>query len=109
MKRMTWMIIGLCTSLSLATLTAGFGEEAGSGSSAGSTEAGKGSSGTVDTGETKDAPKGLGTSSLTRGTSAGKPKPAGTGTAAGYILDQAKQGNIKIEGAIDGDDWDKPD
>ena len=106
---MTWMIIGLCTSLSMATLAAGFGEEAGSGSSAGTAEAGPGSPGTVDTGEEKDALKGSGNRSHTRGTSAGKPKPAGTGTAAGYILDQAKQGNIKIEGAIDGDDWDKPD
>jgi hypothetical protein len=37
------------------------------------------------------------------GAGAGKPKRAGTVTAAGYIHDQVKRGNIKIQGATDAD------
>ena len=97
------MAIGICSSLSMATLAAGFNEEVESGSAEG------GSSGAADTTKDKNASDASVGRSSTRGTSAGKSKPAGTGTAAGYILDQAQKGNIKIEGAIDGDDWDKPD
>ena len=31
----------------------------------------------------------------------GDAKPAGTATAAGYVYDQVKKGNVKIEGATD--------
>jgi hypothetical protein len=37
------------------------------------------------------------------GAAAGKPKRAGTGAAAGYIHNQVKKGNIKIQGATDAD------
>ena len=37
------------------------------------------------------------------GAAAGKPKRAGSGTAAGYIHDQVKKGNVKIQGATDAD------
>jgi hypothetical protein len=106
MKRTMWMAIGLCSSLAVATSAAAFGEEAGIDGSAGSAKAENGSSGMADTSEEKDASQGSGNRSHTRGTSAVQPKPADTGTAAGYIHDQVQKGNIKIEGAIDGDDWD---
>ena len=38
-----------------------------------------------------------------RGEAAGKPKRAGTATAAGYVHDQVRKGNIKIQGATDAD------
>lgn len=39
----------------------------------------------------------------TSGAAGGKSKRAGTGTAARYLNDQVKQGNVKIQGATDAD------
>lgn len=100
MKRKVFVTVALCSSLSLGTLAAGFDEETESG------RAELDSSGVAETAKDENASDASVGRSSTRGTSAGKPKPASTGTAAGYILDQAQKGNIKIEGAIDGDTWD---
>ena len=100
MKRKVFVTVALCSSLSLGTLAAGFDEETEFGS------AERGSSGVAETAKDENASDASGAHSITRGSSAGKPKPAGTGSAAGYIFDQAQKGNIKIEGAIDGQSWD---
>jgi hypothetical protein len=68
--------------------------------------AGGGASDTAVTTEEKGEAEAVAGRGRASGAAAGKPKRAGTGTAAGYINDQVKKGNVKIQGATDADIYD---
>jgi len=122
MKRGMPMILAICSSLSMTPVVAGDSSaEAALGSAPGGASevaAGKqigedtgamvggaegGSSGAAVTTEKKEETEAVVDPVSARGTAAGKPKRAGTATAAGYIHNQVKKGNIKIQGATDAD------
>jgi hypothetical protein len=121
MKRSMLMVIAICSSLSMTSAVADDGAEAAfGGKSAGAEgvaaeeqigkesdaavgDAEAGSSGAAVATEEDGKTEGVAKTGSARGAAAGKPKRAGTATAAGHIHNQVKKGNIKIQGATDAD------
>jgi hypothetical protein len=93
MKREMLLGLGFCGSLLAVSAFAGDRGETARGSAPGTT---------VSSEEKAEVEADV-SRGLASGAAAGKTKRAGTGTAAGYIHDQVKKGNIKIQGATDAD------
>ena len=122
MKRGMPMILAICSSLSMTPVVAGdssaeaaldsapgggaeitAGKQTGEDTGAMVSGAEGGSSGAAVTTEEKGKTEAVVNPGSARGEAANKPKRAGTATAAGYVHDQVRKGNIKIQGATDAD------
>jgi hypothetical protein len=97
MHRTEPMVLALCCNLVILPVVAGDNGVAGFGHEAGG---GDNIAGADQTDEGATAPAGESDDGASSG-AASKGKPAGTGTAAGYVYDQVKKGNVKIHGATD--------
>ena len=123
MKSGMLMVIGICSSLSMTPVVADESGETAFGSTPGDAAgvaAGKqigedsgamvggaegSSSGAAITTQEKEKEKteAVVDHGSAQGATAGKAKPVSRVTAAGYIYDQARKGNIEIQGATDAD------